>query len=749
MEFLLEFFWLERLFEYLIKSTVVLTLALLLAYLFRKQSASLRHLVYSVSLIGTLVFPLLSTVQTGWKTRLLPTWSTEAHSAAPSTLSVIRQSADPMTLITNTLRESQNYGSQTAMSSIQFGIKDTRLWNVMQYSLLAIWLSGLALILVRQIFGLFGAYRLTREAEELTNPFWHQLLNRFLETVSMKNKIDLLQHKKVKVPLTWGCVKPVVIMPDDTKSWTAEQRESALYHELSHVKRRDFLVMMLARMSLGLYWFNPLIWVIFQLMKKEQEKACDELVLRTGIKASTYAANLLSIRRSIQRPWNPPTAVVGAIGTSQLNDRLLAILKQKFRFKEVKMRTKISLSVMVLLAVTFLGMARPSSPTHNVAISSEGNVFFPEDVSPGINVQEEQTKKKEQEKTDAEKDKEKKKDVFVWHLAEGEVGEVDVVITDKDKVKTFTLKKPVIIIKKDDSGKEIALTSKGRTIEIKKDKDGLWVVKEDDLAFHENVEKLDLSEGSVITLKTRTKDGHKVIEIKGPAVIVKEIDDSSKHITIEVNDEGGKKEAVVVSPRIHATRPDVDVKLKETELKKIHEKLQNIHERLSKKMESKTEEEEQALKDMEETLKKMEEKIKAMENNLKEINLSIHEEPHRLRLKQGHAISIKHKTDIEEGEEDLIYITKDKVQLMAFVNEEGEVTFLAHMNLENSQKLAFIEAIEELEQDIPEGYDIESEFDDESGKATIKIKGSAKDQDTKDMVMNLLKELKKKLDTNN
>lgn len=582
MEFLSDLIWFSLLSEYLIKSTLVLSLAIFLAYFCRKQPASLRHFILSISLIGLLVFPILSTVYSGWETELLPSLTRETKSSSTMNVAVITQNAKSESIkMDNSREESQNYGTRNAIQSTWPGITSTSLWNFLKYSLLVIWFSGVLFVLVRQIFGLFGAYNLTKEADDLKSSFWRHLLYRFLKVASIKKKVNLYQHKKVKVPLTWGWIKPVVIMPDESKLWTAEQQESALYHELSHVKRGDFLAIMLARISLGFYWFNPLTWLVYQLMKKEQEKACDELVLKTGIKPSTYAANLLSIRKSMQMSWNPPAAVLGAMGKSQLNDRLLTILKQKFRLKEVKLRTKIFFTVLVILTITFLGTARPSSSNNNPEISNVGDVFLSEGTNPVIKDQEDQKKKKDQEKTDKKENKEKNKDVFVWHMDEGEEGEVEVIITEN-----------------------------GKTIDIKKDEEGTWVIKEDALSLHEHMEAIDLGEGSVITLKTRTKDGHKTIEIKAPAVVVKKIEHPSEHITVEVSEEGGKKKAVVVAPCAHVElHPDIHLQVKETELKKIHEKLQKIHEQLSKKMESKTEEEELALKEMEETLKKLKKKL--------------------------------------------------------------------------------------------------------------------------------------------
>ena len=74
MGFLFESGWLVLVFEYLIKSSVILSVSIGMAFLLRKKSAGLRHLVLSVFLIGLLFLPILSTVTTGWETKFLPSW---------------------------------------------------------------------------------------------------------------------------------------------------------------------------------------------------------------------------------------------------------------------------------------------------------------------------------------------------------------------------------------------------------------------------------------------------------------------------------------------------------------------------------------------------------------------------------------------------------------------------------------------------------------------------------------------------
>ncbi len=726
--------------EFLIKSSILLSLAVLLSLLCRKQSASLRHFILSFTLTGLLLFPILSSVRTGWKTRLLPSFHSETDPSYTLNVTMSRPNVTPMAGTRGNDLD-KDHGNGTTLVSSNQGWANGHFHTILKYCFLVTWILGLTFILLRQIFGLYGAFKITQEGENLEDPFWRHLLHRFLAAISLKKQVSLLQHSKVKMPLTWGWRKPVVIMPDESNLWSADQRSSALLHELSHIKRGDFIVMMLAKISLSLFWFNPLSWVVFRMMKKEQEKACDELVLTTGIKPSDYAADILSIRMSVQPSWVPPGAVLGVLGRSQLNDRLITILRKKYKLKEVKMRTKIFLSVLLILTISFLGMARPSPSRITAQKGHFEDVMIPDHEYIVPLSQEKEEKKKDQEKADKKAEKEKKEDVFVWNMKEGEEGEVKLIITDKGKVKTFILKEPVIIIKKDDTGKEIAWMFKGKSIDIKGE-DARWVVKGDALTLQEELPALELEEGSVIRLKSRTKDGEKIIEIEGPVITAAEDENPSKHITLEVSEEGGER-AIVVAPRVHVEHPDVEVHpeiavhIKDDALKKIYEKLQKIHERLSKEMESKTEEDKQALIEMEETLKKLEIKLKEKEIELKDIKLTIQEKPH--------VIIIEQKGESDKEEKDIISIEKEEGYLTVFIDEEGQATFLAKMTLEKEQKSAFIDAVKNIEEDLPEGYELESEFNEDTGRAIVKIKGREGTEESKDVIVKMLKEFKEQL----
>ena len=95
--------------------------------------------------------------------------------------------------------------------------------------------------------------------------------------------------------MTWGILKPVILIPDDARNWTKDRLRVVLAHELAHVKRGDCLTRLFARIVRGVYWFNPLAWFAESRIRAEQERASDDLALGAGVGACEYAEHLLAV----------------------------------------------------------------------------------------------------------------------------------------------------------------------------------------------------------------------------------------------------------------------------------------------------------------------------------------------------------------------------------------------------------------------------------------------------------------------
>ena len=126
-------------------------------------------------------------------------------------------------------------------------------------------------------------------------------------------------------PITWGVLRPHILLPASALTWTAAEREAALLHERAHVARRDWGVHMWAWCVEALFWFHPLVWHARASLVAEAEHAADDAVLAAGVRASDYATLLLTLGR--------PSRSRVALGMSRslLGPRIRAVLEPRPR----------------------------------------------------------------------------------------------------------------------------------------------------------------------------------------------------------------------------------------------------------------------------------------------------------------------------------------------------------------------------------------------------------------------------------
>lgn len=650
--------------EYFLKTTAVLTLALLAAAASRRRPAAFRHFVLSFALVGLLLLPLLSLAPVGWRTSLLP-----ARPAGPGTGTLIPAQhvvtgAQALGLDVQSLPPGVVRLPELPLASIAggpAGAATSRLpaagADPLNSLLAVLWGAGLIVLFLRLAVGLAGAVKLTAQGTALGDPAWRVLLERFKALVSLRRNIRLKSHPEVLVPLTWGWRKPVVLMPAGADAWTEEQRSSALFHELSHVKRADFLVMLLVRTSLAAFWFNPLCWVVYRELRKEQEIACDELVLRAGIRPSTYAASLLAFRRSAGFRWNPSAALLGMLGRSSFHERLAAILKQKLTFKEVKMKTKIMLASAIVLAVALVGTARPAAGTEkNVVETAIVETAAPAPASLAVAppasaaqekqaekavVQEKETEKakaaekaKEAEKAEKEKAIEKK---IVITTKDGTKTPIEITITEGDTVKTLVLDKPLTITSGKD-GHVLILTSEGKEIQVLEGEPLRLEIRGGKIELMKEGKALKVGEGGVYSI---AKEGGKAFAFSS------------------------------------ATGKDM--------LEKVHVLQEQVAAIKAKKMD---------ITALEESLKKLEAELKAKEEKLREF---------------------KYKFDMAPAEVTVVKkIGEDEAK--------GDVAIQIVLVNKGMGPGDYERAVVNLKKELPEGYKLlEQKFDTENGTMTFKI----------------------------
>jgi beta-lactamase regulating signal transducer with metallopeptidase domain len=130
---------------------------------------------------------------------------------------------------------------------------------------LTLWLGGATLFFIIQMIR-YASMRdeLLSEATEIANI----------------NGVSVVASDQVAGPLAFGLFKRYIAVPQDfTKSYSAEERELAIAHEMAHHRSGDLFANLAAFILLCLSWFNPVAWLSWSAFRVDQEAACDARVL--------------------------------------------------------------------------------------------------------------------------------------------------------------------------------------------------------------------------------------------------------------------------------------------------------------------------------------------------------------------------------------------------------------------------------------------------------------------------------------
>jgi TonB family protein len=141
----------------------------------------------------------------------------------------------------------------------------------------------------------------------------------------LRRPVTVLIGDDAIVPMVTGVLRSAVLLPREAAHWSQERLHIVLLHEMAHIRRRDCVTQALAELAGSLYWFNPLVWLAIRRLRIERERACDDLVLSVGNKASDYAAHLLALARPLET-GELATAAVTMASSSHLETRLRSIL---------------------------------------------------------------------------------------------------------------------------------------------------------------------------------------------------------------------------------------------------------------------------------------------------------------------------------------------------------------------------------------------------------------------------------------
>ncbi len=124
-------------------------------------------------------------------------------------------------------------------------------------------------------------------------------------------------------PLTFGALRPNVVL---TPGLDGRALRWVLVHEGVHVRRRDNLWHYAMAAALAVHWFNPAVWLMAGLLRRDVELSCDRAVLcRLGAdRRAEYANALIDLSKKAESP-----AFCHGFGLKRTEERIVAIMKYK------------------------------------------------------------------------------------------------------------------------------------------------------------------------------------------------------------------------------------------------------------------------------------------------------------------------------------------------------------------------------------------------------------------------------------
>ena len=235
-----------------------------------------------------------------------------------------------------------------------------------------LYLAGAAALALLFLASYWRGVRVFRTALPLTHP----AVNQWRRKMPALRGVPIRRCDRIRTPLTYGLVRPVILLPKGVDCDDTQELGYILLHEGAHIRHRDAWWKLLFAAALCVHWFNPLVWCMYVCAGRDLERCCDEAVVRAcGLEArSAYALTLLKWeeRRSGLLPLCSP------FSNKIMKERVISIMKLK--------KQSAAAIALALVLVTGTTVAFATSPAPEMAgkasVSQETQNQTPDTASP-------------------------------------------------------------------------------------------------------------------------------------------------------------------------------------------------------------------------------------------------------------------------------------------------------------------------------------------------------------------------------
>jgi hypothetical protein len=215
-----------------------------------------------------------------------------------------------------------------------------------------VFLAGAGFCLVRFLLGLGAVRGWRRRSRPVSDAGLMRLLETLAAALGCRRRVEVRETPHLTTPATAGWLRPFILLPAGWRAWSETERRAVLAHELAHIRRADYPAWLLARLSVAVHFYHPLVYWLAGRLQLQQELAADALAapVAGGRRPYLFALAQLALRQEGRPVVWPARTFLSTHGT--LMRRILML-----RAKEAARGGWASVPARSLLAALMLGLA--------------------------------------------------------------------------------------------------------------------------------------------------------------------------------------------------------------------------------------------------------------------------------------------------------------------------------------------------------------------------------------------------------
>ncbi|MDR1841980.1 MAG: hypothetical protein LBQ86_08705 [Holophagales bacterium] len=189
------------------------------------------------------------------------------------------------------------------------------------------WMIGILVFSIRLFGGWCWLYLGIKRRAAPAPSEWQWRVDGLSRLLGVARKARLLVSDRVSAPMALGWIAPVVLLPASALlRLSPEALEAVLVHELSHVRRHDFIVNLLQSIAEALFFYHPAAWWLSGQIRELREHCCDDAAVKYVGSPISYASALAALE-TLRVGYNPPQMAPAANGASLMKrvQRLLCV----------------------------------------------------------------------------------------------------------------------------------------------------------------------------------------------------------------------------------------------------------------------------------------------------------------------------------------------------------------------------------------------------------------------------------------